>query len=38
MSGIDIRIAQLLFGYSRYPCYVEDCETLEVAALLLIRL
>jgi hypothetical protein len=35
MSGTDIRIAQLLFGYSRYPCYVEDGGTLEVAALLL---
>ena len=34
MSGTDIRIAQLLFDYSRYPCYVDDGVTLEVAALL----
>jgi hypothetical protein len=33
MSGMDIRIAQLLFDYSRYPCYVENGVTLEVAAL-----
>jgi hypothetical protein len=35
MSGVDIRIAQLLFDYSTYSCYVEDGGTLEVAALLL---
>jgi hypothetical protein len=34
MSGTDIRIAQLLFDYSRYSCYVEDSVTLEFAALL----
>jgi hypothetical protein len=34
MSGRDIRIAQLLFDYSRCPCCVEDGVTLEVAALL----
>jgi hypothetical protein len=34
MSGTDIRIAQLLFDYSRYSCYVDDGVTLEVGALL----
>jgi hypothetical protein len=34
MSGTDIRIAQLLFDYSRDSCYVDDGVTFEVAALL----